>query len=25
VMTRVKTEIDRYLEDDLVHFSIENF
>jgi hypothetical protein len=25
VMTRVKTELDRYLEDDLVHFSTENF
>eukprot|EP00267_Zea_mays_P037477 XP_008674923.1 uncharacterized protein LOC103651096 [Zea mays] len=24
-MTRVKTELDRYLEDDLVHFSTENF
>jgi hypothetical protein len=24
-MTRVKIELDRYLEDDLVHFSTENF
>jgi hypothetical protein len=24
-MTRAKTELDRYLEDDLVHFSTENF